>query len=111
MTEEKLTTICKKIETMPQFNQIEILKIISKHKEIILNENKNGIHINLTEISSSVIVELCDYINYINAQEMNLNIIETQKEEFKNTYFTKDNKKDNKDNAKYFKYAPSSSSN
>ena len=105
MTEEKLTTICKKIEAMPQFNQIEILKIISKHKEIILNENKNGIHINLTEISSIVIDELCDYINYINAQELNLNIIEAQKEEFKNTYFTKDNKKDNKDNGKYFKYA------
>ena len=105
MTEEKLTTICKKIEVMPQFNQIEILKIISKHKEIILNENKNGIHINLTEISSIVIDELCDYINYINAQELNLNIIEAQKEEFKNTYFTKDNKKDNKDNGKYFKYA------
>ena len=105
MTEEKLTTICKKIETMPQFNQIEILKIISKHKEIILNENKNGIHINLTEISSVVIDELCVYINYINAQEMNLNIVEAQKEEFKNTYFTKDTKKDNKDNSKYFKYA------
>ena len=105
MTEEKLTTICKKIESMPQYNQIEILKIISKHKEIILNENKNGIHINLTEISSIVIDELCDYINYINAQEMNLNIVEAQKEEFKNTYFTKDIKKDNKDNGKYFKYA------
>ena len=105
MTEENLTIICKKIESMPQFNQIEILKIISKHKEIILNENKNGIHINLTEISSIVIDELCDYINYINAQELNLNIIEAQKEEFKNTYFTKDNKKDNKDNGKYFKYA------
>ena len=105
MLEERLTTICKKIEAMPQFNQIEILKIISKHKEIILNENKNGIHINLTEISSLVIDELCDYINYINAQEMNLNIVEAQKEEFKNTYFTKDNNKDNKDNGKYFKYA------
>ena len=105
MTEEKLTTICKKIETMPQFNQIEILKIISKHKDIILNENKNGIHINLTEISSVVIDELCEYINYINAQEMNLNIVEAQKEEFKNIYFTKDTKKDNKDNGKYFKYA------
>ena len=30
MTEEKLTIICKKIETMPQFNQIEILKFISR---------------------------------------------------------------------------------
>ena len=105
MDEEKLLIICKKIESMPQFNQIEILKIFSKHKDIILNENKNGIHINLTEINPVVINELNEYINYINAQELNLNIVETQKEEFKNTYFTKDNKKDNKDNGKYFKYA------
>ena len=111
MTEEKLIDICKKIESMTQFNQIEILKIINNHKDIILNENKNGIYINLTEISIEVINELSDYINYINTQEINLNIIETQKEEFKNTYFTKDNKKDNKDNGKYFKYAPSSTSN
>ena len=104
MSEEILISICKKIESMPQFNQIEILKLISKHKEIILNENKNGIHINLTEVSLQVINELNEYINYINAQEMSLNIVETQKEQFKNTYFTKDNKKDNKDNNKYFKY-------
>ena len=105
MTEEELVFMCKKIESMPQFNQIEILKIFSKHKDIILNENKNGIHINLTEINPEVINELNEYINYINAQEMSLNIVESQKEQFKNTYFTKDNKKDNKDNGKYFKYA------
>ena len=107
MSDEKLITLCKKIESMPQFNQIEILKIISKHKEIILNENKNGVHINLTEINTSVINELTEYLNYINTQELNLNILEIQKEQFKNEYFTKDIKKDNKDNGKYFKYASS----
>ncbi len=101
MSEEKLLTICKQIESMPQINQIEVLKIISKHKEIILNENKNGIHINLTDVNSLVISQLIEYINYINTQEINLNIDETQKAQFKNIYFMKDNK----DNGKYFKYA------
>ena len=58
MSEEKLLTICKQIESMPQINQIEVLKIISKHKEIILNENKNGIHINLTDVNSLFISKL-----------------------------------------------------
>ena len=101
MSEEKLLTICKQIESMPQINQIEVLKIISKPKEIILNENKNGIHINLTDVNSLVISQLIEYINYINTQEINLNIDETQKAQFKNIYFMKDNK----DNGKYFKYA------
>ena len=97
----KLETMRLKIEAMPQQNQIEILKIISGHKEIILNENKNGIHINLTDVNSLVISQLIEYINYINTQEINLNIDETQKAQFKNIYFMKDNK----DNGKYFKYA------
>ena len=87
MTEEKLITICKQIESMPQVNQIEVLKIISKHKDIILNENKNGIYINLTDVNSIVILQLVEYINYINTQEINLNIDETQKAQFKNIYF------------------------
>jgi hypothetical protein len=98
---EKLTMICKKIEIMPQFNQIEILRIISKHKDIILNENKNGIHINLTEVDNIIIEELLAYINYINTQELNLNEIESQKEQFKNIYFTKDNKDNNTNNLKH----------
>ena len=100
ITEETILKICKQIESMHHVNQIEVLKIISKHKEIILNENKNGIYINLTDVNSIVILELIEYINYINTQEMNLNIDETQKTQFKNIYFMKDNK----DNGKYFKY-------
>ena len=90
---DKLEIMRLKIEAMPQQNQIEILKIISGHKEIILNENKNGIHINLTEITPSVINEMSEYINYISSQELNLSVMETQKEEFKNTFFPKESTK------------------
>ena len=75
---------------MNKFNQIEILKILSKHKNVILNENKYGIHINLSEIDKEIIDELIFYIKYVNTQEQNLNSIEQQKEDFRNTYFSKD---------------------
>ena len=80
------------IESMNKFNQIEVLRILSKHKDIILNENKYGVHINLSEIQKEVIVELTNFIIYVNAQETNLHDTEKQKESFKNIYFTKDNK-------------------
>jgi hypothetical protein len=80
------------IEGMNKFNQIEILRILSKHKDIILNENKYGVHINLSEIKTEVINELNNFIQYVNAQESNLHDVEKQKENFKNIYFTKDNK-------------------
>ena len=88
----KINSIREMIENMSKFNQIEILKILTKHKEVIINENKNGIHINLTDISDHILDELLVYVNYVTKQENELNNIEKQKESYKNTYFLKDNK-------------------
>ena len=88
----KINNIRESIEAMSKFNQIEILKIITKHKELIINENKNGIHINLSDFSDNILDELLLYIKYVTQQETELNNIEKQKESYKNTYFIKDNK-------------------
>jgi len=92
---DELIFIKDKIEAMPKFNQIEILRILSKKKGVTLNENKYGIHINLTEVDPDIINELKIYINYVNAQELNLTEMEIQKEQFKTIYFAKDNKDNN----------------
>ena len=99
-----LNTIRESIENMSKFNQIEILRILTNHKEVIINENKYGIHINLSELSSNIIRDLLVYINYVNAQEIELNNIEKQKQDYKNNYFLKDNK-DNSSNNINNKYA------
>jgi hypothetical protein len=78
------------IENMNKFNQVEVLRLLHKHKEIILNENKYGIHINLSELKKEVLDELSVYIKYVNNQESTLNEIEKQKEDYRNTYFSKD---------------------
>lgn len=76
------------IEKMSKFHQVEVLRILNKHKEVILNENKYGIHINLTELNDDIIEELSTYVNYVNTQELTLKQDEKQKEEFKNIYFS-----------------------
>lgn len=88
----KLNYIREQIENMSKFNQIEILRILTKHTDIIINENKYGIHINLSELSNNVLNELMDYIKYVNTQEIYLNNAEKEKEKYKNTFFIKDNK-------------------
>jgi hypothetical protein len=88
----KVNGIRETIESMSKFNQIEVLRILTKHKDVIINENKYGIHINLSELSDDVIDELLVYIGYVNAQEIELNNIEKQQESYKNIYFVKDNK-------------------
>jgi hypothetical protein len=80
---------------MNKFNQVEVLKILQRHSIVTLNENKYGIHINLSELNKEIIDELNVYIKYVNTQELTLNSIEQQKEDYRNTYFTKDIK-DNK---------------
>jgi len=88
----KINNMRNKIENMSKFNQIEILRILTKHSDVIVNENKYGIHINLSELNSEILDELCVYIDYVTAQELDLNAVEKQKETYKNTFFIKDNK-------------------
>ena len=83
----KVDSIRESIENMTKFNQIEILRILTKYKDITINENKNGIYLNLSEFSNNILDELIVYINYLITQENELNNIESQKECYKNTYF------------------------
>ena len=92
----ELNFIRETIENMNKFNQIEVLRILNNHKDVTINENKYGIHINLSELQSTTLEELMAYIKYVNTQEKTLNSIEQQKETYRNTYFSKDIK----DNAK-----------
>jgi hypothetical protein len=88
----KLNYIREQIESMSKFNQIEILRILTKNKHVIINENKYGIHINLTDIDIPILKELMLYIKYVNTQETYLNNVEQEKEKYKNTFFLKGNK-------------------
>jgi len=88
----ELNYIRESIENMNKFNQTEVLRILNNYKDVTLNENKYGVHINLSELKKNVLDDLMAYINYVNTQEFNLNEFEKQKESFKNIYFTKDNK-------------------
>lgn len=98
---QELNSIREKIESMPKFNQIEVLRILSGYKNITLNENKYGVLINMTDLKKEVIEKLKEYISYVNTQEINLNEFESRIQEYKNIYFVKDNKdKDVKDTSK-----------
>jgi len=98
---QELNSIREKIESMPKFNQIEVLRILSSYKNITLNENKYGVLINMTDLKKEVIEKLKEYISYVNTQETNLNEFESRIQEYKNIYFVKDNKdKEIKDTSK-----------
>ena len=66
--ENQLEEIKNKIESMTKIQHIEVLKILKKHKNIKLNENKNGIYINISYLPTKIIKELQLYIKYIEDQ-------------------------------------------
>jgi hypothetical protein len=80
----KLNIIRQQLENMSKFNQIEALKILVKNKNNIniINENKYGIHINLSELDLETIKELKIYINYVTTQEQYLNNMEQEKQKY-----------------------------
>jgi hypothetical protein len=85
--EVDLNLMRDQIEKMSKYNQVEVLRILSQNKNVVLNENKYGIHVNLTDLDEEIIEQLVTYVNYINVQEMSLKEDEKQKEDFKNKYF------------------------
>ena len=49
---DELNFIRETIENMNKFNQLEVLKMLSRHHEVTLNENNYGVHINLSEVKT-----------------------------------------------------------
>ena len=88
MSVKDLESLCTTIETMRVFHQKEILKILSSHKDkLTLNENKNGVLVNLTDVSENIIKEIENYISHVETQEKELDDDESKKTNLKNKYF------------------------
>lgn len=87
MNEAQLISIRDTIEKMSKFNQIEALRLLKKHESVTINENKYGIHINLSELDPSILAELEQFSMYIKTQEAYLDDTEKEKEKYKQ-FFT-----------------------
>ncbi len=76
------------IENMPIVHQIEILRILhSKNTQI--NENKNGVFVNISKLNNDILTQLYDYMKYVINQEKQLNEIEEQKQSLTKEFFDK----------------------
>jgi len=87
----ELMKLCKTIESLEKIHHIEIAKIL-KINNVYLNENNNGIFVNLNKISSNVHKQIYNYIEFVKKQESDINKDEKLKKNLETIYF-----KDNKD--------------
>lgn len=92
----ELEVLKQRIEKMNKKHHIEILKILKQFPAVKLNENKSGVFINLCFLPKEPLAEINKYLTYIDVQESAIMMVETRKEEYKNTYFNeKQNKEEN----------------
>lgn len=84
---KQLDILKKNIELLEKIHQIEVLRIINKEQSSILNENKNGIYINMSSLDNNTLDIIKEYMKHIYTQEQELNVNEKLKEEFLKTYF------------------------
>jgi hypothetical protein len=76
-----------KIESISLFHQTKILNIFYENN-IPVNENKNGVFINLTYVDSSILDKIYKYLIYVNKQEEQLNELEEQKQKIATSFFS-----------------------
>lgn len=89
-----LMSLKEGIEHMPVVHQIEILRILNaKHTQI--NENKNGVFVNISKLNNNLLQELYNYMTYVINQEKQLNEIEEQKQSLTKEFFENKTHKDN----------------
>lgn len=84
---DNINSLKDKIELLNKHHQIEILRILKQDKTITLNENNNGVFINITEINDELYNKLNDYIDYVDNQKNNIETIETKKTILENAFF------------------------
>ena len=73
-----LSVIKERIEQMSVHHQIEVLQLVYDLSLNNLNENKNGVFINLTQQSPATIEILSNYIHYITKQQNQLTEMENE---------------------------------
>jgi predicted mannosyl-3-phosphoglycerate phosphatase (HAD superfamily) len=89
------------IEVLSKPHHIAILKIIKSYPNVMINENKSGVYINLTFLPKEAYSDIIEYLSYIEGQENMLEIVEKEKTLIKTQIeFNDENscKKEDKDN-------------
>lgn len=74
------------IEKLSKDHHIEIGRILHSN-HVSMNENQNGIFVNLSTIDEQVLNKLQRFVQYVELQEKQLHVDEIEKEGLKGTFF------------------------
>lgn len=74
----------EKIDKLSKKEHINIYNLITtKQKNINISENNNGSFLNMNDLEENTLIELNNYINYLDKQQEDINSVEDIKNEIK----------------------------
>jgi hypothetical protein len=76
-----------KIDALPKHHHVEIGRILLQ-TATPFDENQNGIFVNLSSMSADVRARIEAYLNYVELQETQLKVDETEKKGLKEVFFS-----------------------
>ena len=82
-----LEKIKEKIEKMSRFHQVEVLRLLNRDSSTVLNENKNGVFVNMSQLGEDMIEKLVNYIAYVDDQQKNLQTQEHARVDLERQFF------------------------
>lgn len=85
---EELKELRQKIDTVDEIHHYKIFEII-KNNKMNYSKNKNGVFINMNQMSKETLKDIENYLIYINKQEKTFSDVENIKKEFKRDFFDK----------------------
>lgn len=85
---EDLKELRQKIDLVDEIHHYKIFEII-KNNSMNYSKNKNGVFINMNQMSKKTLKDIDDYLLYIKKQEKTFSDIEKIKKEFKRDFFDK----------------------
>ena len=94
---EELKNLRNVIDNLNPLYHDKIFDLI-KENNMLYSENKNGIFINMNNLSKTCIEKIYEYLEYIKKQEKNFSDVEKIKREFKKDFFSNIKTKDKVDN-------------
>lgn len=84
---DELQQIQSNISNMNKINQLRVLEILMKNKTE-MNENKYGVHVNLSNCDLDTINQLKEFVTTTTKQDELLHNIEDKKKDVRDRYFT-----------------------
>lgn len=79
-----LNKLKNQIEHFDKNKQLHVFRIF-KENNIKFSENRNGIFINMSELSEDILNELRNYVNYVQKQEITIDEIELKQNKIEKT--------------------------